>query len=100
MMARPTGDEFVILLPELARSADAAFVAGKILAALGQPVTLRGAELTATASIGIALFEPGCRDDMQELLKKADGRNAYRFYQETPEGGAPALRIDERFSGG
>lgn len=89
-VSRQGGDEFVIVLAEVAHSQDAALVAEKILGMLAQPIFVNGHELQITTSIGIALFPVNGTDDAQELMKKADtamyaakeaGRNGYRFYQ-------------------
>jgi diguanylate cyclase (GGDEF)-like protein/PAS domain S-box-containing protein len=90
-VSRQGGDEFVIILAEIAQPTDAALVAEKILATLSQPISLMGHELRITTSIGIAIYPVNGTDDMQELLKKADsamyavkeaGRNGYRFYHD------------------
>ncbi|BCB27828.1 hypothetical protein SKTS_27140 [Sulfurimicrobium lacus] len=88
-VSRQGGDEFVIVLAEISQPTDVALVAEKILATLGEPVTVKGHELHMTTSIGIALFPVNGTDDALELMKKADtamyavkeaGRNGYRFY--------------------
>lgn len=87
-VSRQGGDEFVVILAEVARPPDVALVAEKIIGALKQPITVNGHELQITTSIGIALFPVNGTDDAQELMKKADtamyaakeaGRNGYRF---------------------
>lgn len=89
-VARPGGDEFVILLAEIAQPADAALVADKVIASLQLPVPVQGGLIQITTSIGIAVYPVDGDDDMQELMKKADlamyqakeaGRNGYRFYE-------------------
>jgi diguanylate cyclase (GGDEF)-like protein/PAS domain S-box-containing protein len=54
-VARLGGDEFSILLAEIGGVTDATLVAGRILAALSQPVELEGQHIVITASIGIVL---------------------------------------------
>jgi diguanylate cyclase (GGDEF)-like protein/PAS domain S-box-containing protein len=87
-VSRQGGDEFVIVLAEVARPPDAALVAEKIIGTLAQPISVKGHELQITTSIGIAIFPVNGTDDAQELMKKADaamyeakegGRNGYRF---------------------
>jgi len=87
-VARVSGDEFAIVLADLARPEDAAFVAQKILDRLAQPIALGESEAFVTASIGIAGF-PGDGQDVEMLLAAADsamyrakqaGRNAYQFF--------------------
>ncbi|QGZ43129.1 EAL domain-containing protein [Pseudoduganella flava] len=86
--ARQGGDEFVVVLGDLAREEDACTVADKILGALTQPMVLRGQEIFPTGSIGISLYP---RDGLepQALLKAADtamyrakagSGNTYEFY--------------------
>lgn len=87
-VSRQGGDEFVIVLAEIAHAQDAALVAEKIIGTLRQPIFVKGHELQITTSIGIAIFPVNGTDDAQELMKKADtamyaakeaGRNGYRF---------------------
>lgn len=87
-VARMGGDEFVVLVPELDKRAEAATVAQKILASMAQPFKLMEQEFTVTASIGISLY-PQDGEDEQTLMKHADlamyrakdeGRNDFRFY--------------------
>ncbi|MEO5657153.1 MAG: EAL domain-containing protein, partial [Nitrospiria bacterium] len=87
-VARFGGDEFTIVVTNLAQGADAAKVAQKILDALSKPFLLGGPELFITTSIGITLF-PGDEESIDGLLRNADaamyrakesGRNAYQFY--------------------
>ncbi len=91
VLARIGGDEFVVLLPELARADDAATVARKLIASLTAPFQIDGQDLTISTSVGIALY-PGNGADVDTLLKHADtamygakneGRNDYRFF--TPD---------------
>jgi diguanylate cyclase (GGDEF)-like protein/PAS domain S-box-containing protein len=71
-VARIGGDEFVLVLEQLARPEAAALVKEKIHQALAVPVAMAdGATLHVTASIGIAHF-PEDGGDMQQLLRHAD----------------------------
>jgi diguanylate cyclase (GGDEF)-like protein len=90
-VARIAGDEFAVVLGDLARPEDAGLVAQKILDRLAAPVTVAGHELFITASIGAAVF-PADGDNAEALLGAADaamyrakqaGRNAFQFF--TPE---------------
>lgn len=87
-VARFGGDEFVILLGDLASDQDVVAVAQKILEALHAPFDIEGQSLYVTASIGISLF-PSDGEDSSALLKNSDiamyrakelGRNTYQFY--------------------
>ena len=89
-VGRTGGDEFVMILPELADNAPAALIAERVLAALRQPFHLDGHQLVITASIGISI-SPDDGKDAQMLLKNADmamyeakaqGRNNYHFFTE------------------
>ncbi len=92
-VSRQGGDEFVIVLPEIAHTYDAAQVAEKVLAALSHPISIPPHEIHITTSIGIAVYPVNGADNMLELMKKADkamylakeaGRNQYRFYPVEP----------------
>ncbi len=90
-VSRQGGDEFLILLPEIAHPEDAATSARKILLALGAPHSIAGHELNIDASIGVSIY-PEDGVDAEALIKNADtamyhakegGRNNFRFF--TPE---------------
>jgi len=87
-LARQGGDEFVIVIPDLALDSDCSLVAEKILRTLVPGIRVDGREFKIGASIGISLF-PGDAGDGESLLRNADvamyrakelGRNNYRFY--------------------
>jgi diguanylate cyclase (GGDEF)-like protein/PAS domain S-box-containing protein len=86
-VARMGGDEFTILLSDVADGRAVRTVAGKVLEAISAPVMVEEHELFATTSIGIALF-PDHGTDAEALLKRADramyrakdaGRNNFQF---------------------
>lgn len=87
--ARFGGDEFVVLIPEVASIDDGAYLAQKLLDAIAMPVRLPGGQIvTVTGSIGIALY-PDNGTSAQALLKCADGamyqakhegRGRFRYY--------------------
>ncbi len=86
--ARFGGDEFIILLPSIKESVDAAVVAQEILHSLKQPFIIDQHEVFITASIGIALY-PDNAQDVDSLLSsvnvamqasKSSGKNHYRFF--------------------
>ncbi len=70
-ICRTGGDEFVVVLPEIKRSSDAAAVAQKIIDNLSQPIRVEERELTVTPSIGIAVFPHDGRD-AETLIRNAD----------------------------
>ncbi len=87
-VARMGGDEFTLLLPEIAQAEDATQVAPKILEAFREPFEFNGHELHITTSIGIALY-PDDGEDADTLMKNADiamyrakeqGRDNYQHY--------------------
>ncbi len=89
VLARLGGDEFAIIQAGDADPCEAAAaLASRIIASIGQPFAINGAEITVGTSIGIALASDheGGND---ELLKMADlalyraksaGRNGYFFF--------------------
>jgi diguanylate cyclase (GGDEF)-like protein len=92
-VSRVGGDEFVLLLAEIAHRADAGHVAEKVIEAMEVPVYAGSHVLDVSVSIGIALSPQDERTDFAALLKDADtamyaakasGRNQYRFYRDLP----------------
>ncbi len=70
-VGRHGGDEFIVLLAELAEASDAAPVAQKILGALAAPGPVGPHTLSLSASLGIALY-PEDGDDAVTLIGCAD----------------------------
>ena len=70
-VSRQGGDEFVILLPEVAHAADAAVSAAKILAELKKAHNIGEHALRVTGSIGISTY-PDNGEDAETLIKNAD----------------------------
>jgi diguanylate cyclase (GGDEF)-like protein len=68
--ARISGDEFTVLLPNLASRERAVEVSNRLLTAFGVPFTLGPHEVFTTASIGIAYSEPN--DTPVNLIRHAD----------------------------
>jgi diguanylate cyclase (GGDEF)-like protein/PAS domain S-box-containing protein len=88
-VSRIGGDEFVILLSEVAHAGDAGVKAGKILAALNAPLEIDQHNLRVTASIGVTTY-PEDGQETAMLIKNADlamyqakenGRNNYQFFE-------------------
>jgi PAS domain S-box-containing protein len=70
-LARPGGDEFVVLAEDLRDPSDAVRVAERIQQKLALPFTVDGHEIVVTASIGIA-FNIDCKTDAPDLLRDAE----------------------------
>jgi diguanylate cyclase (GGDEF)-like protein/PAS domain S-box-containing protein len=93
-VARIGGDEFNVILSDIARSEDISSVAGKIMDSFKKPFHVSGHTLRITTSIGISIY-PDDSDDIQSLFRYADiamyhakerGKNAFEFYN-------PAINI-------
>jgi diguanylate cyclase (GGDEF)-like protein len=69
--ARHGGDEFAILIEDVADEADALAVATRLAEALRSPITLGDAVVRIAASIGVALGG-GEADTAEDLLRNAD----------------------------
>jgi diguanylate cyclase (GGDEF)-like protein/PAS domain S-box-containing protein len=89
-VCRIGGDEFIVVLPEITRSSDAAGVAQKILETVAQPFRADDRELQVSASIGISVFPDDGRD-AETLIRNSDaamyhaketGRAGYQFFTE------------------
>ena len=87
-VARLSGDEFAIILPEVRQATDLGVIAGKVVKAFAHPFNLAGRSVVVTASLGIAFF-PDDGKGVDELLQYADaalyhaketGRNSFQFY--------------------
>jgi diguanylate cyclase (GGDEF)-like protein len=70
-VSRYSGDEFVVVLPEIAHRDDAALVAMKLVRAAFGPHRIDSRNLTVTTSVGIALYPDDGRDG-QTLITHAD----------------------------
>jgi diguanylate cyclase (GGDEF)-like protein len=88
IVARWSGDEFVVLLNDVAKPTDIEPIAEKVVAELSRPNQVGPHELYVTASVGIS-FAPTHACHAEELVKcadmamyaaKAEGKNMYRFY--------------------
>ncbi len=87
-VTRMGGDEFTILLDELASAEDAEIVAEKIVRELAEPVSIGAYTLCPTASIGVSVY-PDNGTTAEALLvnadaamyeAKAEGRNGRRTF--------------------
>ncbi|MFN8105120.1 MAG: EAL domain-containing protein [Acidimicrobiia bacterium] len=89
-IARIGGDEFVVVVEDLDEPADAALAGDRLQEALRMPITVSGADVFTSASIGIAVATvPGTSPE--DLLRHADtamyrakdgGRARYEIFDE------------------
>ena len=87
-VSRMGGDEFLLLLPEIAETDGVCLVAQKILETFQKPFVLGNHEIDITTSVGIAIY-PADGEDVDNLLRSADialyqaktkGRNNYQHF--------------------
>jgi len=88
-VSRYGGDEFVVLLAEVAHAEDAATSAEKLLQVLEAPHSVSAHNIHISASIGISVF-PGDGESAEMLIRNADlamyhakeeGRNKFQFFR-------------------
>ena len=86
--ARLGGNEFMLVMSDVAVDNDAAALARGLLGVVAVPLTVDGQEVVVTASLGVALF-PRDGESAAALLQNADaamhrakevGRNVVQFY--------------------
>jgi diguanylate cyclase (GGDEF)-like protein len=70
-VCRYGGDEFVIMIPEIADAAAVAAVMEKIRDRLATPLALDGQLVQVSASMGVALY-PADGEDLEQLIQRAD----------------------------
>jgi diguanylate cyclase (GGDEF)-like protein len=96
VVSRLGGDEFTILLDNIANAATPIRVAERLLQALAVPFTVGEQKVFVTASIGIALSSSGY-EDVQMMLRDADiamyhakqnGRARWMMFDQTMQEGA------------
>ncbi len=88
-VSRMGGDEFIVLLAEVAHAEDARLIAKKVIEAVRQPIAAEdGRQLCTSTSVGVSVY-PEDADNGEELVKAADaamyqakeqGRNNVQFY--------------------
>jgi diguanylate cyclase (GGDEF)-like protein len=90
-VARWGGDEFVVVVENIASPGEAASISEKITEAVGQPIDLGNNLLRIGVSLGISLY-PQDGQDVTTLVKNADmalfeakgrGRNTFHFFDQT-----------------
>jgi diguanylate cyclase (GGDEF)-like protein/PAS domain S-box-containing protein len=98
-VARQGGDEFTVILQDMASIDDIPMVLEKILDAIKQPILIDGEELTVGTSIGVSVF-PNDGADSDTLLKnadtamyraKAEGKSGFQIYSQ-----AMSIKATER----
>lgn len=90
VVARLSGDEFVIMLKDFSSEANIKKIAKNLLQVISKPLVLEDREITITSSMGIALF-PQNGNSVEILIRNADaamykakksGANRFQFYSE------------------
>jgi diguanylate cyclase (GGDEF)-like protein/PAS domain S-box-containing protein len=104
--ARFGGDEFALLLEDVAGAQEAADTAERIVAALAEPLRVAHKEVFVRGSVGISVSEPTSVTNAEELIRNADaamyiakrdGKNGYRLFEPAMHEGVLArleLRAD------
>lgn len=90
MPARLGGDEFVVLAPGADDRPQAQRVADRLLAVLAAPYRIKQQDIHSSASIGIALWQPGAQGE--DLLRNAD----IAMYEAKRRGRRRAVFFDEQ----
>ncbi len=89
-LARVGGDEFILMLPDIASSDDVSNLVDKITQSLEDPFMIEGNEVYVTFSIGTAIY-PEDGDNSETLIKHADmamysikgkGKNGHEFFSD------------------
>lgn len=102
-LARIGGDEFAIVLPDLARPEEASHIAQRLIEVIRQPLNVEGHNLSVGLSVGIALTGTAA-DTPEQMLRCADmalyeakrnGRNRYEHFTLTMDDMARSRRIIE-----
>ena len=87
-LSRHGGDEFLLILPDINDREEVSTIADKLIQAFEKPFEVHNQLLSASASIGIALY-PDHGESFESLLKSSDaamykakesGKNTYRFF--------------------
>jgi diguanylate cyclase (GGDEF)-like protein/PAS domain S-box-containing protein len=85
-VARYGGDEFVVLCEDLPGETEAAEIASRMVAVLGRPLRVAEGEVRITASVGVAVSQPGGAlgaslvhaADLAMYAAKDAGKNGYQ----------------------
>lgn len=101
IVGRLGGDEFLIIIPDLKETQDAAILSQAVLDALAPSFDIKGRVLFVTPSIGIALY-PSDGEDFPTLMRNADtamysakssGGGTYHFFTKTMNESAMARLV-------
>ena len=96
VIARPGGDEFIILVPRVAHVDEVDAVGRRLVRSLAAPIAVRGRELFVSASVGAAIY-PEHGDVAEALVAHADaamyrakafGGNRHALFDATMEAAA------------
>ena len=103
-VARPGGDEFIIVLGRVSGRDYAAAVVVRVLEAVSRPYDIQGQTVSITASAGVGIY-PVHGEGADTLMNSADlamreakraGKNAYRIAERTDRSAA-ALSPHDKF---
>lgn len=72
IVGRISGDEFVVLDPDIRDLAEAMVLADRILECFHEPLSARQGDVFVSASIGVATHRPGDTHNADDLLRQAD----------------------------
>lgn len=90
-LSRYSGDEFIIILQDIADTDTPAKTAQLLLESIARPYRIKDSQVFCTASIGIAMY-PEDGKTIEELVSKADqamyqvknsGRNSWQYFTKT-----------------
>lgn len=91
LVCRQSGDEFLIMIENVYDKDDVVLIMDRVIEGLHAPFTIEGVVLTASCSMGAALY-PQDGTGYDEIIKNADtamyrakesGRNGYCFYDQS-----------------
>ena len=94
--ARIGGDEFVVVLTDMASRLDAERTVDRILATIADPVAVSDVTVGVGASAGVTFYPQGDELEPEQLLRQADqamysakraGKQGYRLFSHTSGGG-------------
>ncbi len=71
LSARVGGDEFLAVLPGVAEPELVSQIANRLLKAITKPITVRGASITCSVSLGAAIY-PEHGEEVEDVIKHAD----------------------------